>query len=70
MDKKFLYSLFDQKLVDDAIESTKQYFYKEKFKDIYERSQNNATYEKLLAEVAKLNKDGSIQNTEKDGVGS
>lgn len=60
MDKKFLYSLFDQKLVDDAIESTKQYFYKEKFKDLYNHSQNNATYEKLLAEVAKLDKNGNL----------
>ena len=69
MDKKFLYSLFDQKLVDDAIESTKQYFYKEKFKDIYECSQNNATYEKLLSEVAKLDKDGNFPKpTGKDVV--
>ena len=60
MDKKFLYSLFDQKLVDDAIESTKQYFYKEKFKSLYNCSQNNATYEKLLAEVAKLDKNGNL----------
>lgn len=69
MDKKFLYSLFDQKLVDDAIESTKQYFYKEKFKDLYNCSQNNATYEKLLAEVAKLDKDGNfLKLTGKDVV--
>ena len=69
MDKKFLYSLFDQKLVDDAIESTKQYFYKEKFKSLYNRSQNNATYEKLLAEVAKLDKNGNLPKpTGKDVV--
>ena len=69
MDKKFLYSLFDQKLVDDAIKSTKQYFYKEKFKDLYNCSQNNATYEKLLAEIAKLDKNGNLPKpTGKDVV--
>lgn len=52
--------MFDQKLVDDAIESAKQFFYKKKFEDLYNCSQNNVTYEKLLAEVAKVNKDGNL----------
>lgn len=69
MDKKFLYSLFDQKLVEDAIESTQQFFYKEMFKDIYNCSQNDVAYEKLLAEVAKLDKDGNLPKpTGKDVV--
>ena len=69
MDKEFLYSQFNKKLVDCAIESTKHYFYKEMFKDIYNCSQNAVTYEKLLAEVAKLDKDGNLPKpTGKDFV--